>query len=460
MPITIGFTISAAGYGQKVALCATDRETGKRRYMLVEGLETPDLQAWDRKLQMFAKPDARSVRNNAVLMEMRVDMEMLIRAGMGRDIDMLFSNYRAGTAKKMCVGGENVKESPEIRSTPTLAEYLEARIKRMKETDVTRNYQIYQSLYHNLLGENHKVNGKEPKRFEKPCHDSIPLADTMLGQFTNRHLMSFCEWVKRVKKGRNYHGLTTALKATLNAARTDGHVTEDLSFSFARNAPRTGSVTTVGRKAEKSGAKRMSLTPKQIDEAFAFDVRTLRRPGAGPQQEWWNRMYLDTARLMYLLMSRPADVVTMRWDMVEEKGGKKFLCYIPYKKRCYVNAHDHIVRMPICDEAMEIMERYRGRSRTGCILPFPDNDRSYDPDTPQGAMEWGKAIGRSIRKVDVFLKHVGRHLGLRWSLSLYAFRRSAITHSIEGGMGIMKVAKRAGTGLAMIDKKYYIDQGQ
>lgn len=451
--ILVRFTTSAANYNGRLAISAYDSD-GTRRYQLVEGLKNPNYKDWDQKLQLFYPPTKENQDNNEVLAETRTLLEILIRTRKARTADQLLAMFKdeeyVGKYRKECF----MEAEEDAQGGLTLGKYVQGLSEAMKADGFSQNYQLYQSLHHNLIGVSKKCPKKAPVKFECASLNHMKLCDTPLEDIGNTHLAAFSEWIKRVKKGSNYRGLTVALMAVLRRAKQEGLNHNDLTYSFTKNAPRKAVKSLSGALQEH--VKPKSLTPKQIHEAFSIDIGSIKV--ADPSVLVRQRMYLDTARLMYLLMSRPADVVSMRWDMVVSYRGEHYLSYIPFKKKGYADPTKHIVKMPICPEAMEIMMKYKGQSKLGYILPYPDNDRVYDLSTAAGTREWTLGIKRSVRKVDTFLKIVGKHLGLDWPLSLYAFRRSSITHSLEAGVNVLKVAKRAGTGLDMIDKHYYMDQ--
>ena len=451
--ILVYFTTKAGNYNGRMAVCAC-AGSRDRHYQLIEGLVDPEYDKWNKHLQVFESTTKNSLANNDVLMETRIILEILIRTGKAKTPAQLLRMFKDENCVKKYRKTNDWCDGTAGRYGVTLGSYVASICESMQKIDFSRNYQLYQALYHNLLGISKKTPG-HTVTFEPPTLEHEKLADIPIEEIENRHLAAFGEWLKRVKKGSNYRGLTVRIMAVMRKAQKEGINTNLLTYDFKKNAPREKIKTLSGAVREHMRPK--SLTPKQINEIFSLNMEDL--PRTDGAKIYWYQLYRDTTRLMYLLMSRPADVVTMTWDMVVTQGNTHTLSYIPFKKKGLPDLSKHIVKAPICEEAWEIMCKYKGRSKADYILPYPDNDKRYDINTTEGNREWTLGIARSVRKVDSFLKIIGKHIGLTWSLSLYAFRRSAITHSLESGVNVMKVAKRAGTGLAMIDKHYYQDQG-
>jgi integrase len=110
---------------------------------------------------------------------------------------------------------------------------------------------------------------------------------------------------------------------------------------------------------------------------------------------------------------------------------------------------------------MEIMLKYKERSKYGYILPFEINNmQEWDLDNVEQFNEHSRILGLLRNAVNDFLKRVGEKLNLPYKLTLYAFRRTAITHEIiNNEMPVDMIAKVAGTSIGMIENHYtnYLD---
>lgn len=169
-------------------------------------------------------------------------------------------------------------------------------------------------------------------------------------------------------------------------------------------------------------------------------------------------LYLDAALLMYYLQCRPVDIVLFREDMIfTTKKGNKAVSIIPRKKRTYRNATAQTQSLPLANEALEIIKKYKGQSKGGYVLPFPMNETYWDISTRDGFKAWNKRKSKVLGNIDAHLKKVGKLIGLNFPLTLYVLRRSVITHKLNNGENPMQVAKRSGTSIAMLSRHYYKD---
>ena len=58
-------------------------------------------------------------------------------------------------------------------------------------------------------------------------------------------------------------------------------------------------------------------------------------------------------------------------------------------------------------------------------------------------------------KLNIWLKSVGKELGVDYDLYAYVFRHTAITVALDSGLPISYIAMAAGTSIEMIQEHYY-----
>lgn len=431
--LTFTFTASPIG-GRKGVLSVQASYTGtdrRRTPLRIEGLTNPNMSAWDRKQQRFLGGTQTDVDNNKVLDELRVRCNELLSNPQITSPRQFIDALRTGVAPEQAV---------------TLSNFIEELIVEQKQNP-TCNYQLYVSLLHNLKGENHRSTKGNVTCFEKPMCDGIAIADTPLEKIADPHLFSFANWVKRVKQGANYRNLNATLHHVISIAQSRGKNQQTTKYKFRNDAPKKVAVKTEADKV---------LSLEQF-KAVTDLCDTVVNP-TGYRNRNLQALYLDTALLMYYTMSRDADVLLFRSDMIcTNDKGKKVLRYIPYKKRTYVNATKHTVSIELCPEALAIIEKYSGQSKGGYLLPLPLNETDWDITTVEGNSAWRVASTKTLACINKHLKKVGDKLNLNFPLSLYAFRRSSISHALDRNENIAKVAKRAGTSVKMIAEHYYKD---
>ncbi len=415
--------------------CVQCRYTGTsnpRPYTPIEGLTAPSLERWNKKTKRFeGRLTSTDVANNDVLEKLT------------ERCDKLLSNPRITTPSEFITALKTGTAPSEVL---TLAEFVKT-LKDEEQQNATKNYQLYLTLLHNLKGENHKHQKGEVSKFPKPTYNGRSLAETPLSEIGDAHLFTFANWIKTEKGGANYKNLNATLHHVIAVASQRGLNLQRITYKFRKDAPKKATVNTEVEKV---------LTAEQFSAITAL-CGTEVNP-TGYRNKAVQQLYLDTALLMYYTLSRPADVILFRSDMISTtEKGTKVLRYIPYKKRNYPNATAHTVCVPLNNEAIRIIEKYSGQSLGGYILPLPLNQTKWDITTVDGNDKWRIASNTVLGNINAHLKKVGAKVGLAFPLTLYAFRRSTISHAINRGDNSNRVAKRAGTSLKMIDQHYYKD---
>lgn len=431
--LTFAFTPSPSGKakGTWSVECRYKGTTSPRPSIPIEGLNAPSREHWNKKTKRFeGQLTSTDVANNEILNELQERCEKLLENPQITTPSEFISALQTGTVPN---------------SVLTLSGFIETLIDEQKQNP-TCNYQLYVSLLHNLKGENHKHPKGKIVKFPQPISDNIALADTPLEKVGDAQLSDFALWVKTVKGGANYKNLNATLLRVINVAKERGKNKQDITFKFRSHAPKKSVVSVKQDKV---------LTLEQF-KAIEELSGTIVNP-TGYRNRSMQQLYLDTALLMYYTNSRDADVLLFHNDMLKTlENGATILTYIPYKKRCY-NVTE-AVELPLPQQAIEIINRYKGQSTGGYLLPFPMNETRWDITTVEGNKAWRLASNTIIGNINDHLKKVGAKVGLTFPLTLYAFRRSAITTTVNlSGGNIALVAKRSGTSVKMIAKHYYKD---
>lgn len=114
------------------------------------------------------------------------------------------------------------------------------------------------------------------------------------------------------------------------------------------------------------------------------------------------------------------------------------------------------VNIKLPQQAVEIINRYKGQSKGGYLLPLPMNETSWD--IVSDFAKWNVRVKNVEQRINKYLKKWASALSLAVSdLSIYDFRHSAITHAVNAGRDVFEVARLAGTSVDVIGKHYYND---
>lgn len=321
----------------------------------------------------------------------------------------------------------------------TVGAFLERTIHDMKNPTrlrPTSSYQVYVTLLHRLQEEGEVI--------------SMPVS--RLSERTMRHL---AKWLLRRKgakgKTNNYLGLMKTFTALVNKAHRARLTRYKADFPYRDLAPKRRRTVKAADILEGGGNVR-SLSRVQYEAFVKMDLREVEVHG-GPHMEYWKEVYRDFCVMLYELKSRPIDVLQLHEDNIaaDPASGRLLCSYIPAKK---ANMQS-VVIVYLSEAAERIVEKYSGKSRGGYIFPFRMNERRWNLASAEQFHSHYKAARNQLWKINKFLHAAGRPMGVPFQLTLYAMRRTAITHAImENRIPLPALARMAGTSVRMIERHY------
>lgn len=430
--------------GRLVVECATreNEKTLKRHYKIVQGLQSPlyTPECWNEKEGLFISgPNA--VQNNHVVKLLLDELQEFIDTGAYMDGRQLYDAY------------DYSKTHPEAAPSATFGEFLESVMTKLKTEGRSSNIEQYTTLYHALTGVNKKIVNR-PKHFTPAMYNGIRIFDIPLRAISNRHFIAFGEWIKETKNGAGYRNLMTTFKAVISRAHQQELTNNVLTYKFKAYMP----IKTLSGKTakEKIRAKGQSVTILTEDEFAAFEQFDILRI-APPQQRFREllQIYKDLVLLLYYTRSRPADVISLHHGKEYDEESHTIV-YTPRKLASRINSKGRpcCVTLRLPGPAIDIINRYKGRSRGGYLLPLPMNEREWD--IPTEFPTWYVRVKNVEQRINQYLKKIAVALNLEVKdLSLYDFRHSAITHAIRAGENVFMEAQQAGTSVNNIEKYYY-----
>ena len=148
--------------------------------------------------------------------------------------------------------------------------------------------------------------------------------------------------------------------------------------------------------------------------------------------------------------------------MISLRHGKEYdeeshtIVYTPRKLASRINAKGRpcCVTLSLPKQAIAIINKYKGRSKGGYLIPLPMNEREWD--IPTEFPTWYIRVKNVEQRINQYLKKIAVALNLEVKdLSLYDFRHSAITHAVKAVENVFMVAQQAGTSVNNIEKYYY-----
>lgn len=420
-----------AGKGFKGLTLEISRKGFNRAYITVQGLKSPDFSRWDSKQQCFTGLGDDVAHNNNVLKSLLDAMQFLLDAGTFTAPKDLTAAYKTGL-------------QIECKNSVTLLELVDrvAADEKNKTAGRSANYQLYQNLSRKLSDTN------------APTYKGEKLADCDVTKLTNAHFAAFGSWVLDEFEGSGYKNLMISFSAVLNkyGRKRYGLEIPVLSHDWRAFMPKkkyTG--LTAAEKETATAAAIPALSVKEIKRFAAFDLSKI-----APKQQrnaFLLEVYRDFAMLMYHTTARPADV--MQWHHVHNYNPETGrVSYVPHKLR---NRGGKMVTIALNDEAKKIVEKYKGMSKGGYLLPLPINETAWGDDIDGEIFtRWETKRSNTLQHTNSNLQKIATALGITTPVTLYTFRHSAITHACKReGANVFEIARNAGTSVAMIEKHYF-----
>ncbi len=428
--------------GQLAVECKTNNGTQmKRHYKLVQGLKSPAYtpDRWNEKQGLFIAGE-NAAYNNQVTKTLLDALRALIASNSYADGKQLFAAY------------EYTLTHVVASKSMSLADYVALVLDNEKERP-TSNYELYNTLLNNLQGYDRKRKG-QPQKFEPAKFNGSLLAATPLNQIGNRHFEAFGNWIKTAKGGKGYKNLMTTFKAVISRAQKAGLTEMALTYDWRKYRPiKEQKAMTAKQRIEAKGREVSILTADEFSQFEAFNVLTV-----APKQKYFQRLaqiYKDAVLLMYYTKSRPTDVISFTWAGNYDEDSNT-LVYTPRKLayRPDANGKIKVVTIQLPKQAIEIINKYKGQSKGGYLLPLPMNETSWNVVTD--FKRWNIRVKNVEQRINKLLKKIAYALRLTVSdLSMYDFRHSAITHALNAGENPFVVAQMAGTSVTKIEQHYY-----
>jgi integrase len=404
---------------EKFSLCATKKGTTTRHYKVVSELINPNFKYWDSKKQCFQQPSEDAICNNQTLLRMKSHYQQIIDISDPQDGKELF---------ELATKAVKIEAKKEI----TLGEYLNKLIYNMRNATGQQapscNYQCYTTLLNKLKCESEIIN-------------------VALSQIDDDYYEAFSKFIINKLNGVNYLPLMKTFKTTINKAKEDKLTKQSLSFPYRKHAPRK---QTDIIKATKSVA---ALSEKEYNKFITMDLNKI--PFGGDKPKYYKELYRDFCIFLYEMKLRPCDVIALHSDNIH--NGR--IIYVPTKKKNYSKLDIAFVSAPITPKAQSIIDKYKGVSICGYIIPFTmNNECKWNLDNANSFNKWYYRRQGTLERINKFLKKVHKAIKPNDidSFTTYVFRRTAITHEIKANnKPLIQIAKEAGTSVMMLEKHYY-----
>lgn len=439
--LTLRLTTRGQNLKGQLAVECKVKGTSTRHYMVVQNLKSPAYSpdCWNEKQGLFIAGE-NAAYNNQVTKSLLDALNTMLSAG----------NYQRG--KQLFEAYEYAQTHIVASASMSLADYVELLLNQEKER-ATSNYELYNTLLNKLNGDNRKVRNRHTK-FEPASYNGKLLADTPLNEIDNQHFEAFGRWICKSAGGRGYKNLMTTFRAVISRAKKSRLTQISLDYDWRKYAPIVKrEKLTAKQRIEAKGRAIAMLSTDEFERFVAYDVKS-----NAPKQRYFQhlaQLCKDTVLLMYYTLSRPTDVISFNWLENYDEANQRIV-YTPRKlaNRPTADGSERLTIVSIPQQAVEIINRYKGQSKGGYLLPLPMNDTEWDKITDFAT--WNTRVKNTEQRINQYLKKWAADLSLEvQNLKMYDFRHSAITHAINAGGNVFDIAKAAGTSVDVIGKHYY-----
>lgn len=373
-------------------------------------VETP-ITRWDNKNKCFvSKIDRNTIvttakEDNKRLEELLRILEELASIREYSNCDDFFAAYKTAN-------------SVEAAKVPTLLEFAKTYAQLWKTGNVqgrkhykeSGNYVIYEKFVRRLQGYQYK-------KLRSWATEIQVFANTPITEIDNNTYNKFVSFLSN-------HNLP--IKDSLNAFRAMVYyyrrwIMEDDDFKFQLKEKHKEDV----QASKERKTKAQTLTTEQIKQLAQLDIKAV----CPKMDDARKQLYKDTLLLMYGLVSRPIDILSMKIEDIKKgQNGLYYWAYCANKMRNTRKKQNAIDKTPIQQGCWEIISKYTGKRKNGFVLPFAINET----EKPQQQ----RKIQTNHTSVNIgkFLKTIASYYN--WDidikgLSMYTLRHTAITDLLK-----------------------------
>lgn len=232
-------------------------------------------------------------------------------------------------------------------------------------------------------------------------------------------------------KYKGYRGISKTFRALLGKAAKDKEVNFSLSqigdFRFADYNPQKDDLELKKPDVLNGSQLKMFLNMNIMDITPEYKDRQL------------VELYYDFCVFMFNSFLAPCDVIKLKHKNITKNN-----TIVARRKKTHKP-----IEIPISPAMEQIINKYMGKNKDGYVFPIMDDKKASEHETKDYLFK------KFRQNLNVWLKPLGKELGLGYDLYAYVFRHTAITVALDSGLPISYVAMAAGTSIEMIQEHYY-----
>lgn len=230
---------------------------------------------------------------------------------------------------------------------------------------------------------------------------------------------------------KGYRGVSKTFRALLGKAAKDKEVDFSLNqigdFRFADYNPNKDDLELKKPDVLDNSQLRAFLNMNIEDITPEYEDRRL------------VELYYDFCVFMFNSFLAPCDVIKLKYKHIT-----KSYTIVTRRKKTHKP-----IEIPISPAMEQIINKYRGKTKDGYVFPIMDDKKASEHETKDYLFK------KFRQNLNVWLKPLGKELGLNYDLYAYVFRHTAITVALDSGLPISYVAMAAGTSIEIIQEHYY-----
>ena len=369
---------------------------------------------WDDEKERFIRTSPYAKENNAALQEFKATFSKLLLKHPDFTARQISNYYieQKDKARKEAIAAEkklDIKIVTPMEYSNNVEKFLEKIIQREK-VKTGCNFEVY---------------AKALSKFRKIIPDFSSL------KFTDLDYDRMIEIAGYIAQHKGYAGSAKAFRNLLGKASRDRDVKFHLyqigDFRFQDYDP---------DKDELHDEKPDVLTPNQVRKFLSLDVGRITPTYHDRTQV---ELYYDFCIFMLNSFLAPCDVINLKRKNLSGRG-----TIITKRKKTHRQ-----IELPVTPAMEEIVAKYEGQSKCGYLFPIMDDSKIKEYRTRD------YQYTKFREYLNVWLKEIGKELGLSFDLYAYVFRHTAISLAIDDGLPISYVASVAGTSTDIIEQHYY-----
>lgn len=397
-------TFGTSGFNLRLRLY----QNGETRYVNVNKLLQGQLtkRHWNQKKQLFIPSAPFSKENNETLVQLK------------RKYDEKAMNW-TGSVFNFVNEFESIPSTDKPLIKDILFNFIEeAKKRKHPDGTVKGSYEEYVKLTYRL---------QEFCAYKNIKWESLPVED-----FTAGFVNSIFDWVDTKRDGKGKIYISKSLHSILNRADKMG------IYDFNKLK-----LVKWAQKSRVSVQKYQTLTTTQCNKLI-----TMRGSELPPNPK--KILYRDFCVFLLFTGQSPCDAISLRYSDIEMINN---VSHFIFKRRKIAEKQAVPCAVPINSVMKEIMDRWKSRAKDGYIFPIRNKHKIATQKTNNGD------IKHFVCRLNLWLKKLGKMLGVDFPLHTYTFRHTAITNYISKDVPVIYVANMMGTSVANCEKIYYNNQG-